>query len=92
MLQTYLDFHIKFHFNTHNVGYECYEKCRQYSQEYLKYGLERSCNNEAISMCLLCENTLSNDTMKLAKTREHLERIHSDKNRMSNITKCLGRN
>ena len=30
-------------------------------------------------MCLLCEKTFSNDTMKPSKTKDHLERIHCDK-------------
>ena len=30
-------------------------------------------------MCLLCEKTFSNDTMKAAKMRDHLERFYYDK-------------
>ncbi|XP_023233556.1 zinc finger BED domain-containing protein 5-like [Centruroides sculpturatus] len=55
------------------------KKCRQYSQEYLKYGFVPSFANETIPMCLLCEKTFSNDAMKPAKMKDHLERIHSDK-------------
>ena len=29
--------------------------------------------------CLLCEKTFSNDAMKPAKMKDHLERIHCDK-------------
>ncbi|XP_023220930.1 SCAN domain-containing protein 3-like [Centruroides sculpturatus] len=55
------------------------KKCIQYSQEYLKYGFVPSFANETISMCLLYEKTFSNDAMKLAQMKDHLERIHSDK-------------
>ncbi|XP_064079404.1 protein FAM200B-like [Macrobrachium nipponense] len=30
-------------------------------------------------LCLLCEMTFSNDAMKPAKMKDHLERVHSDK-------------
>ena len=55
------------------------KKCRQYSQEYLKYGFITSLTNETMPLCLLCEKTFSNDAMKPAKMKDHLERIHSDK-------------
>ena len=55
------------------------KKCRQYSQEYLKYGFVPSISNETKLMCLLCEKTFSNDAMKPAKMKDHLERVHSDK-------------
>lgn len=55
------------------------KKCRQYSDEYLKYGFVPSINNKTIPMCLLCEKTFSNDAMKPAKMMDHLERIHFDK-------------
>ena len=55
------------------------KKCRQYSDEYLKYGFLPSINNKTIHMCLLCEKTFSNDAMKPAKMMDHLERIHFDK-------------
>ena len=55
------------------------KKYRQYSQEYFKYGYVPLLANETTPMCLLCEKTLSNDAMKPATMRDHLERIHSDK-------------
>ena len=55
------------------------KKCRQYSQEYLKFGFVPSFTNETMPMCLLCEKTFSNDAMKPAKMRDYLERIHCDK-------------
>ena len=55
------------------------KKCRQYSQEYLKYGFITSLTNDTMPLCLLCEKTFSNDAMKPAKMKDHLERVHSDK-------------
>ncbi|XP_045133133.1 protein FAM200B-like [Portunus trituberculatus] len=55
------------------------KKCRQYSQEYLKYGFITSLSNDTMPLCLLCEKTFSNDAMKPAKMKDHLERVHSDK-------------
>lgn len=55
------------------------KKCRQYSQEYLKYGFIPSVTNDTMPLCLLCEKTFSNDAMKPAKMKDHLERVHSDK-------------
>ena len=57
------------------------KKRRQYSQEYLKYGLVPLFAKEDISMCLLCEKTYSNEAIKPAKMRDHLERFHFDKSR-----------
>ncbi|KAK4319477.1 hypothetical protein Pmani_009580 [Petrolisthes manimaculis] len=55
------------------------KKCRQYSQKYMKYGLTTSLTNDTMPLCLLCEKTFSNDAMKPAKMKDHLERVHSDK-------------
>jgi len=55
------------------------KKCRQYSQEYLKYGFITSATNDTMPLCLLCEKTFSNDAMKPAKMKDHLERVHCDK-------------
>ena len=57
------------------------KKYRQYSQEHLKHSFVPSFANETIPMCLLCGNTFSNDAIKPAEMREHLKRIHSDKNK-----------
>ena len=40
------------------------KKCKQYSQEYLKYEFVPLFANETILMCLLCEKTFSDDAMK----------------------------
>ena len=55
------------------------KKCRQYSVEYLKYGFISSPGNSILPMCLLWNKTLSNDSMKPSKLKEHLMKIHSDK-------------
>ena len=55
------------------------KKGRQYSQEYLKFGFVPSFTNETMPMCLLCKKTFSNNAMKPAKMRDHLERINCDK-------------
>jgi len=58
---------------------ESKKKCRQYSQEYPKFGFIVTPTNESIPMCLLCEKTFSNDSIKPSKMKDHLERIHCDK-------------
>ena len=55
------------------------KKCIEYSQDYLKFGFIASPTNESIPMCLLCEKTFSNDSVKRSKMKDHLERIHCDK-------------
>jgi len=55
------------------------KKCRQYSQDYLKFGFIASPTSESIPMCLLCKKTFSNDSMKPSKMKDHLERIYCDK-------------
>lgn len=54
-------------------------KCRQYSQEYLSFGFISSPGNNTIPLCLICEKTFHNDTMKPSKMKDHLDRMHSDK-------------
>ena len=58
---------------------ESKKKCRQYSQDYLKFGFIASPTNESIPMCLLCKKTFSSDSMKPSKMKDHLERIRCDK-------------
>ena len=58
---------------------ESKKKCRQYSQDYLKFGFIALPTNESIHMCLLCEKTFSNDSMKPSKMKGHLETIHCEK-------------
>ena len=55
------------------------KKCRQYSQEYFKFGFVPSFINETMLMCLLCKKTFSNNDMKPTKKKDHFQRIHSVK-------------
>ncbi|KAK3789866.1 hypothetical protein RRG08_060419 [Elysia crispata] len=55
------------------------KKCRQYSVEYLKYGVVSAPQNQQQPMCLLCEKVFSNEAMKPSRLLEHLTKIHSDK-------------
>ncbi|XP_063847276.1 zinc finger BED domain-containing protein 5-like [Scylla paramamosain] len=55
------------------------KKCRQCSQKYLKYGFITSLTNDTMPLCHLCEKTFSNDAMKPAKMKHHLETVHCDK-------------
>ncbi|KRX57517.1 SCAN domain-containing protein 3 [Trichinella sp. T9] len=50
------------------------KKCRQYSQEYLKFGFIASFSNETMPMCLLYQKVFSNDAMKPSKMKDHLEK------------------
>ena len=54
-------------------------KCRQYSIEYLKYGLIPSPTNEQLPMCVICEKTFSNEAMKPSRMIDHLKVKHPDK-------------
>ena len=55
------------------------KKYRQYSVEYLKYGVVSAPQNQQQPMCLLCEKVFSNEVMKPSRLLEHLTKIHSDK-------------
>lgn len=65
-------------------------RCKQYSQEYLKFGFIPSFTNETKPMYILCEKAFSNDAMKPAKMKDHLEMVQSDeKNKHLNFFKRL---
>ncbi|KAG9481570.1 hypothetical protein GDO78_010682 [Eleutherodactylus coqui] len=55
------------------------KKCRQYSNEYLKYGFIPSPINGQLPLCLFCEKAFSNETMKPSRLSDHLAKMHSDK-------------
>ena len=55
------------------------KKCRQYSGDYLKFGIIPSPENVQIPMCLLCELVFSNELMKSSRLSNHLKTMHSDK-------------
>ncbi|KAF8789835.1 Protein FAM200B like protein [Argiope bruennichi] len=58
---------------------ESKKKCRQYSVDYLKFGFLPSTADKRLSMCLLCNKVLSNDSMKPSKLEDHLRRCHPEK-------------
>ncbi len=55
------------------------KKCRQYDEKYLAYGFVESLYDQKQPMCLICQNTFSNEAMKLSRLIEHLKRKYSDK-------------
>ncbi|XP_072403918.1 zinc finger BED domain-containing protein 5-like [Chiloscyllium punctatum] len=55
------------------------KKCRQYSMDYLRYGFIQSPSNKQLPLCLLCEQSFSNEAMKPSRLIKHLEKKHSDK-------------
>ena len=55
------------------------KKCRQYSADYIKYGLVKSPCNEQLPMCLIFEQVFSNEGMKSSRMVDHLKSRHSDK-------------
>ena len=52
------------------------KKCRQYNEEYLNLGFVPSPTNQQLPMCLLCNKTLQNDSMKPFTLRAHLTNMH----------------
>ena len=55
------------------------KKCIQYSVEYLQYGIVQAPQSQQQPMCLLCENTFSNEAMKPSRLLDHFNKIHPDK-------------
>jgi hypothetical protein len=53
--------------------------CRQYSVEYLKYGIISAPHDKHLPFCLLCHQTFSNEAMKPSRLVLHLQKIHPDK-------------
>ena len=54
-------------------------KIRRYSDEYLSFGFTYICQNVAEQpQCVLCYDILSNECMKPAKLRRHLETKHKE--------------
>lgn len=61
------------------MGLQAKKKCRQYSVEYLSYGFITLMQDDTIPLCLICKNTLTNDSMRPSKLLRHLETKHPDK-------------
>ncbi|GFT92181.1 hypothetical protein TNCV_1973091 [Trichonephila clavipes] len=53
------------------------KKTRQYLEEYLKFGFIPAVQDERIHFCLLCQQFLSNESMKRGRLQAHLKAKHS---------------
>ncbi|KAK5648013.1 hypothetical protein RI129_002905 [Pyrocoelia pectoralis] len=54
-------------------------KRRKFSDEYLAYGFtSTNLNGQERPQCVICYEVLSNESMKPAKLRRHLETKHKD--------------
>ncbi len=51
-------------------------KVRQYSVEFLKFGFITAVHDERKPFCLLCQQTLSNESMKAGRLQAHLKVKH----------------
>ncbi|XP_060873308.1 zinc finger BED domain-containing protein 5-like [Metopolophium dirhodum] len=54
-------------------------KCRQYNMTYLKFGFIPLPSNIQLPMCLICNKVFSNEAMKPSRLKEHLQKVHPDK-------------
>ena len=54
------------------------KKTRQYSVEFLKFGFIADEHDECKPFCLLCHQTLSNESMKAGRLESHLKVRHPD--------------
>ncbi|KAG0439029.1 SCAN domain-containing protein 3 [Dictyocoela muelleri] len=54
------------------------KKIRHYSEEYLKFAFIRAILNEHLPFCLLCQQCLTNESMKRGRLEAHLKAKHSD--------------
>lgn len=54
------------------------KKVRKYSIDYLKYGFIPASHDERLPFCLLCEQTLCNDSMRPTKLEQHLGNKHGE--------------
>ena len=53
------------------------KKVRQYSEEYLKFGFIPAIHDERSPFCLLCQQCLTNESMKPGRLELHLKAKHS---------------
>ena len=54
------------------------KKIRQYSGEYLKFGLMPAVHDARLPFCLLCKQCLINESMKPGRLEAHLKAKHND--------------
>ena len=52
------------------------KKIRQYSTEFLKFAFIPSVHNERAPFCLLCQQTLTNESIKDGRLENHLRAKH----------------
>ena len=52
------------------------KKVRQYSNEFLKFGFIPATHDERAPFCLLCLQTLTNESMKPGRLEHHLRTKH----------------
>ncbi|XP_071042039.1 SCAN domain-containing protein 3-like [Parasteatoda tepidariorum] len=53
------------------------KKIRQYSEEYLKFGFIPAVHDERFPFCLLCQQCLTNESMKRGRLEAHLKAKHN---------------
>lgn len=53
------------------------KKIRQYSEEYLKFGFIPAVHDERSPFCLLCQQCLTNESMKRGRLEAHLKAKHN---------------
>jgi len=53
-------------------------KRRKYDSEYVSFGFIAVGTGEDLPLCVVCLQTISNDAMKPAKLKRHLNTMHSD--------------
>ena len=61
----------------HRISSASKKKVRQYSEEYLKYGFIPAIHDERSPFCLLCQQCLTNESMKPGRLALHLKTKHS---------------
>ena len=55
------------------------KKCRQCREEWLAFGFVESSHDQKQPVCLICNNSFSNEVMKPSRLAEHLKRKYPDK-------------
>ena len=70
-------FHLQYFILLVNMATRAKVKVRKYSIDYLNYGFMAAPHDERLPMCLICNRTLCNDSMKPVKL-EHLKTKHNE--------------
>ena len=61
----------------HKMSSACKKKIHQYSEKYLKFGFIPAVHDERSHFCLLCQQYLTNESMKRGRLEAHLKAKHS---------------